>query len=79
MRTLPKPWIPPNPREVYVVYTGPTSYTLKERKYQKCPDDTLIPVATLSARGPVTWESRVTKKIKRRRKEVKNHGKRKLW
>ena len=35
---------------------GPTSWQFKERKYSKSPDDTLIPIATLSARGPVTAE-----------------------
>lgn len=57
MRTLPPPWRPPGPREVYVVHTGPTSFNVKERKYSKSPDDTLIPIVTLSARGPVTVES----------------------
>mgnify|MGYP006932714844 CR=1 FL=1 len=57
MRALPAPWLPPHPREVYVVHTGPTSFKLKERKYSKSPEDTLIPIVTLSARGPVTVES----------------------
>ena len=56
MRTLPKPWTPPHPREVYAQYIGPTSWQFKERKYSKSPDDTLILIATLSARGPVTAE-----------------------
>lgn len=56
MRTLPKPWTPPHPREIYAQYIGPTSWQFKERKYSKSPDDTLIPIATLSARGPVTAE-----------------------
>lgn len=57
MRTLPSPWIPPHPREIYVVHTGPTSFKLKERKYSKSSDDTLIPIVTLSACGPVTAEA----------------------
>jgi predicted nucleic acid-binding protein len=57
MRKPPAPWTPPCPREVYVVHTGLTSFNVKERKYSKSPEDTLIPVVTLTARGPVTAES----------------------
>lgn len=57
MRTLPKPWIPPHPREIYAQHLNPTDWRLKERKYQKSHLDMLTPIATLAVRGMVTAEA----------------------